>query len=199
MSYALKNNEQGFTLVEVVIGLAISLILMGVAVSIFNVQRKSYSMQEQVTEMQQNVRATMDMMVREIRMAGYDPTESGFVGIGTNTTTLLQILADLNGNGTTTGINEDNEDITYRYYNASDATYPREIKRKTGTESQSLAENIDGCNFLYYDGNSIATTTASSIRQIRITVTGMTDKPDPNFGFSYGTLTSLVTPKNLSY
>ena len=105
MSYALKNNEQGFTLIEVVIGLAISLILMGVAVSIFNVQRKSYSLQEQVTEMQQNVRATMDMMVREIRMAGYDPTESGFVGIGTNTTTLLQILADLNGNGTTTGIN----------------------------------------------------------------------------------------------
>ena len=196
MSYALKNNEQGFTLIEVVIGLAISLILMGVAVSIFNVQRKSYSLQEQVTEMQQNVRAAMDMMVREIRMAGYDPTESGFVGIGTNTTTLLQILADIDGNGTSTGTNED---ITYRYYNANDATNPRQIKRNTGGGFQPLAENIDGCNFLYYDGNGIATTTASSIRQIRITVTGMTDKPDPNFGFSYGTLTSLVTPENLSY
>ena len=196
MSYALKNKEQGFTLVELVIGLAISLILMGVAVSIFNVQRKSYSLQEQVTEMQQNVRATMDMMVREIRMAGYDPTASGFIGIGTNTTTLLQILADLDGNGTST---DTNEDITYRYYNASDATYPRQIKRNTGGGFQPFSENIDGCDFLYYDGNGIATTTASSIRQIRITVTGMTDKPDPNFGFSYGTLTSLVTPENLSY
>jgi type IV pilus assembly protein PilW len=196
MSYVLKNNEQGFTLVELVIGLAISLILMGVAVSIFNVQRKSYSLQEQLTEMQQNVRATMDMMVREIRMAGYDPTESGFVGIGTNTTTLLQILADLDGNGTST---DTNEDITYRYYNANDATYPRQIKRNTGGGFQPFSENIDGCDFLYYDGNGIATTTASSIRQIRITVTGMTDKQDPNFGFSYGTLTSLVTPKNLSY
>ena len=195
MSYALKNNEQGFTLVELVIGLAISLILMGVAVSIFNVQRKSYSLQEQVTEMQQNVRATMDMMVREIRMAGYDPTESGFVGIGTNTTTLLQILADLDGNGTST---DTNEDITYRYYDASDAT-PLEIKRNTGGGFQPFAENIDGCNFLYYDGNGIATTTVSSIRQIRITVTGRTDKSDPNFGYSYGTLTSLVTPENLSY
>lgn len=197
MSYALKNNEQGFTLIEVVIGLAISLILMGVAVSIFNVQRKSYSMQEQVTEMQQNVRATMDMMVREIRMAGYDPTESGFVGIGTNTTTLLQILADLDGNGTTTGTYEN---ITYQYYNASAGTLSCQIRRNLGTEStESLAENINACNFLYYDSNGIATTTASSIRQIRITVTGMTDKPDPNFGFSYGTLTSLVTPENLSY
>ena len=196
MSYALKNKEQGFTLVELVIGLAISLILMGVAVSIFNVQRKSYSLQEQVTEMQQNVRATMDMMVREIRMAGYDPTASGFVGIGTNTTTLLQILADLDGNGTST---DTNEDITYRYYNASDATYPRQIKRNTGGGFQPFSENIDGCDFLYYDGNGIATTTASSIRQIRITVTGMTDKPDSSTRYRYGTLTSLVTPENLSY
>ena len=197
MSYALKNNEQGFTLIEVVIGLAISLILMGVAVSIFNVQRKSYIMQEQVTEMQQNVRAAMDMMVREIRMAGYDPTASGFFGIGTNTTTLLQILADLDGNGTSTGTNED---ITYYYYNANDATYPREIKRNTGGGGfQPLAENIDGCNFLYYDGNGIATTTASSIRQIQITVTGRTDKPDSSNRYSYGTLTSRVTPINLGY
>lgn len=196
MSYALKNNERGFTLIELMISLAICLILMGVAVSIFNVQRKSYSMQEQVTEMQQNVRASMDIMVREIRMAGYDPTESGLVGIGTNTTELLQILADLDGNGTTTGTHED---ITYRYYNANDATYPREIKRKTGGSTfQPFAEDIDGCNFLYYDGNGIATTTASSIRQIRITVTGRTAKADPNFGYSYGTLTSLVTPENLS-
>ncbi len=197
MSYTLKNNAQGFTLIEVVVGLAISLILMGVAVTIFNVQRKSYSMQEQVTEMQQNVRAAMDTMVREIRMAGYDPTGAGFVGIGTNTTTLLQILADLDGNGTTTGTHED---ITYRYYNANDATYPRKIKRKTeGSTFQPLAENIEECNFLYYDGNGIVTTIASSIRQIQITITGRTSKSDPNYGYNYGTLTSRVTPINLSY
>ncbi len=196
MSYALKNNAQGFTLIEVVIGLAISLILLGVAASMFNVQRKSYIMQEQVTEMQQNVRAAMDMMVREIRMAGYDPTESGSVGIGTNTTALLQILADLDGNGTST---DTNEDITYRYYNANDATYPREIRRNTGGVFQPIAENIDGCNFLYYDGNGIATTTASSIRQIQITIIGRTANPDPSFGYIYGTLTSRVTPINLGY
>ena len=196
MTYSLKNNEHGFTLIEVVIGLAICLILMGVAVSIFNVQRESYSLQEQVTEMQQNVRASMDMMVREIRMSGYDPSDSGFAGIGTNTSTLLQILADIDGNGTTTG---SNEDITYRYYDANDATYPREIQRDTGTGFQPLAENIEACNFLYYNSSGVATATASSIRQIRITITGRTAKTDPNFGYSYGTLTALVTPENLNY
>lgn len=195
MLYAPKHKEHGFTLIELVIGLAITMILMGIAISIFNVQRKSYSMQEQVTEMQQTVRTAMDMMVREIRMAGYDPTNAGFVGIATNTTTLLRILSDLDGNGTTNG---SYEDITFRYYDANDATYPRQIKRDIGGGFQPLAENMDGCNFLYYDANGIETTTASSIRQIRITLTGRTTNADSNFGYRYGTLTSLITPENLS-
>ncbi|TVL98919.1 MAG: hypothetical protein CV087_19935 [Candidatus Brocadia sp. WS118] len=197
MFSALKNNKQGFTLIEVVIGLAICMILMGVTVKIFQVQRKSYSMQEQVTEMQQNIRAAMDMMVREIRMTGYDPTGAGFAGIGTNTSGLLQILADIDGNGTTT---DTNEDITYLYYDTNDALYPCEIKRKThGASFQPFAENIDGCNFLYYDNNGVATSTASSVRQIRITITGRTTKADSNYGYRYGTLTSLVIPENLNY
>ncbi|MFN3532314.1 MAG: PilW family protein [Candidatus Brocadia sp.] len=196
MSYQQKNNERGFTLVEFVIGLAISLILLGVTVSMLNVERKSYSFQEQVTEMQQNIRAATDMMVREIRMAGYDPSGAGFTGIGTHTTELLQILADLDGNGTTTGTYED---ITYRYYNASDVTYPRQIWRNTGTESQTLAENIEALNFSYYDGDGIATSTASSIRQIQITITGRTANAIPDFGYDYATLTSRVTPVNLGY
>jgi type IV pilus assembly protein PilW len=197
MSHGLKNNERGFALTEVVIGLAIGLILMGVAVSMLNVQRKSYSFQEQVTEMQQNIRAAADMMIREIRMAGYDPSGSGLVGIGTHTATLLQILADHDGNGTTTGTNED---ITYRYYDANDASYPRQIKRKTGGGTfQPFAEHIDALNFSYYDGNGVATSTASTIRQIEITIRGRTAKNDPVFGYRYGTLTSRITPKNLGY
>lgn len=198
MSFELKHDERGFTLVELMIGLAISMILMGVAASIFNVQRKSCSLQEQVTGMQQNVRAAMDMMIREVRMAGYEPSgiNTEFVGIGTHTTTLLQILADLDGDGTTAGTHED---ITYCYYNANDATYPREIKRKTGDSTfQPFAQDIDGCAFLYYDGNGVATSTASSIRQIRITITGRTAKVAPNLGYSYGTLTSRITPENLN-
>ncbi len=196
MSDTLKNHEHGFTLIEAVIALAITLLLTSVAVSIFNVQRKSYSMQEQVTEMQQNMRAALDMMVREIRMAGYDPTETSLAGIGTNTVTSLQILADLDGNGTSTGTNEN---ITYRYYNATDATYPRQIRRNTGAGFQPFIENVEDCNFLYYDSYGIATSTASSIRQIQITLTGRTSKTNPGFGYSYGTMTSLVIPENLNY
>lgn len=194
-----KNNEQGFTLIEAVVGLAISLILLGVAIVVFNVQRKTFIMQEQVAEMQQNIRAAMDMMAREIAMAGYNPTGAAFNGIGTQTSTLVQILADLNGNGTTTA--DSNEDITYRYYDVNDATYPLQLKRKTGAGSyQPFAQNIQSFSLSYLDSNGVTTSNPSSIRQIRVTITGRTGKIDPDTGdYKYGTLTSSVTPKNLGY
>ncbi len=204
MSYSLKNNEQGFTMVELVVGLAISLILLGIAVKIFLVQQRAYNVQEQLSEMQQNIRAATDMIVRETKMAGYDPTDLGFDGIGNNSSaTSIQILADLDGTDTTTGTNED---ITYKYYGDPDF----QIKRKgsTGGNFQPLAENIQAFDLLYFDatdGPDIGTSTPADIRKIKITITGRTAKADPDLkrvdgvGYRYGTLTTFVTPENLDF
>ena len=203
MSYSLKNNEQGFTMMELVVGLAISLILMGIAVKIFLVQQKSFNVQGQLSEMQQNIRAATDMIVRETKMAGYDPTDLGFDGIGNNSSaTSIQILADLDGTETTTGANED---ITYKYYGDPDF----QIKRKgsTGGNFQPLAENIQVFTLSYFNANSvdIGTSTPADIRQIKITITGRTAKADPDLkradgvGYRYGTLTTFVTPENLDF
>ncbi len=204
MYYSPKNNEQGFTMVEIMVALAISLILMGIAVKIFLVQQKAYNVQGQLSEMQQNIRAATDMIVRETKMAGYDPIETGFNGI-TYDIFQLRILADTAElpDGTTTGTNED---ITYKYYGDPDF----KIKRKgsTGGSFQPLAENIQAFIFDYYDAGGVGTTTSTAIRQIKITITGRTDKPDPDldrvdgpsaFGYRYGTLTTFVTPENLDF
>jgi type IV pilus assembly protein PilW len=204
MSYSLKNNEQGFTMVELVVGLAISLILMGIAVKIFLVQQRAYNVQGQLSEMQQNIRAATDMIVRETKMAGYDPTDLGFDGIGNNSSaTSIQILADLDGNGLTT---DPNEDITYKYYDDPDF----QIKRKGSTAGsfQPLGENITGFTVLYFDATGppdIGTSTPADIRQIKITITGRTAKVDPDrkrvdgVGYRYGTLTTFITPENLDF
>jgi len=71
MNYYDRNNERGFTLVELLITMTISLIILTALSSTFLMQRKIYDVQEQVVEMVQNARAAMDMMTREIRMAGY--------------------------------------------------------------------------------------------------------------------------------
>jgi len=196
MSYSPENNERGFTIVELVVGLAIGLILLGVAVKIFLVQQRSYSVQEQLSEMQQNIRSAMDMIVRETKMAGYNPAGAIFDGIEYDATkTQLRILADLDGDGTTTGTNED---ITYSH----DDT---DLQIERNGAGNPIAENITEFTFDYYDASGTGTDTSTAIRQIEISITGRTDKTDPDLkrvdgvGYRYGTLTTHVTPENLDF
>ncbi|RZB30605.1 MAG: hypothetical protein SRB1_02885 [Desulfobacteraceae bacterium Eth-SRB1] len=198
-----KNRESGFTLVELLIAMTIGLLILAALSSTFLMQRKTYDIQEQIVEMVQTARAAMDMMTREIRMAGYDPTDAGFDGITYNADQ-LQIQADIDndaGTGVPDGDTGDaNENIVYKYYNTSE--YPYQIKRKTGNGSfQPFAENIQPFTFEYLDSAGSATTTTADIRQIKITITARTSKADADYsangGYRTHTLTSLVTPRNL--
>lgn len=188
MSYSFNNKEEGFTIIESLVSVAIGSLLIGIALSMFNVQRKTFSVEEQLSEMQQNVRSAMDMMVREIRMAGYDPTGIGFNGISNATSGTITILLDLPDNGTVTSSSDEN--VTY-YYDAADLQIER------NGPGNPIAENITALSFSYLDGNGTVTSTLNDIRQIQIAITGKTKKADPGYGYRYGTITSSVTPKNL--
>ena len=66
-----QKQAQGFTLVELLIAMVISLIVMGAIYGTFKSQQDSFLVQSQVTSMQQNLRAGMYVMSRDIQMAGY--------------------------------------------------------------------------------------------------------------------------------
>jgi len=70
---AVLNSHKGFTLIELMISLAVASIVTAGIYGFYHVQQKSAVTQQLVVEMQQNIRATMSLMKREIRMAGYDP------------------------------------------------------------------------------------------------------------------------------
>ena len=95
----------GFKLVELLIAMTVGLLVFAAAVGAFNLQSKIYDVQSQVTEMIQNARAAMVVMVGEIRMAGYDPAGAGFDGIPYDPDR-LQIVADLDGDGNPTETGE---------------------------------------------------------------------------------------------
>jgi prepilin-type N-terminal cleavage/methylation domain-containing protein len=63
-------NKRGLTLIELLIVLVISSILIAGIYRTFIHQQHTYTVQEQVVDMQQNVRMAINQMVREIRMAG---------------------------------------------------------------------------------------------------------------------------------
>jgi len=70
-SSSIRKNELGFTLIEILIALAISGIVLTAIYNLYISQSRTYTVQEQVSEMQQNARVAMDIVSRHIRMAGF--------------------------------------------------------------------------------------------------------------------------------
>lgn len=192
-----KDWSKGFSLIELLIAMAVGTMVIAALSNVFVMQRKSQSVQEQVAEMQQNARAGIEMMSRDLRIAGYDPggsaTTAGIAAAASSSVTFRQ---DLDGNGDTSGTDES---ITYSLYTESGI---QKIGRNTGSGNVSVAENIQGLSFTYYDASGAVTATLASIREIRFTVTSQTGKPDPNYALNGGyrtcTLSSRVIPRNLA-
>lgn len=193
--------QKGFSIVEILISLAIGLIVLAALASTFIAQNKAYNVQEQVTGMLQAARAGMDIMGREIIMAGFDPAEemqltdpdaSKFVGIplpASNPASVIEIYADLNGDEDTA---DPNEHIIYAFANG-------QLTRKTGSGApQPFIDNVEDFKVEYWkaDGTTKATST-EDIRQVRVTLTVGTGRADVDYPRTR-TLTSSFIPRNLN-
>lgn len=71
----MKNHDRlttraGFTLIELLVSMAVSLVVLFATLQLFENSQKTYVSQEDVAEMQQNVRVAKLYMERDIRMAG---------------------------------------------------------------------------------------------------------------------------------
>ena len=190
------NTERGFTLIELLVSMAISAIVLGGVAASFVSQSRSYDAQAAVNEMHQRARVAMDMMTRDIRMAGYNPTGANFVKVNKPEPRHIKLKADLNGDGDT---DDTYEFISYKYKNSE-----KKIERKDGDDPavfETFLEQIEDLTFDTLDKDGNVTAVSADIRLIQITITARTAKRDPNYplndGFRTYTLKSLVSPRNL--
>jgi prepilin-type N-terminal cleavage/methylation domain-containing protein len=187
----------GFTLTELMVVMAIGLTLLAAVTTTFVSQTRVYNAQEQINEMQQNARGALDVITRELKMAGYKPNGGSFDGI-TYSTSQLMIQTDLDGNGAISTSSTANERIVYSYDDAN-----KQITRAVGTGAAAvLADNISAFTFAYLDSTGAATTVSGNIRQVTVSITARTAKPDPNHTADGGhrtyTVSSTITPPNLA-
>ncbi len=194
-------NQDGVTLTELMVALVMGLATVAAVYSIHLVQVRQRIVQEDVMAMQQNARAAMDLMTRELRMAGYDPmgvnrdggSSNDFPGVVYHPAE-LHIASDLNGNGLLT---DSNESIVF-LHDASDLT----LKRKVGGGGrQPVAEHIQSLAIQYFDDRAVLTTDLEHIRMVELTLTAQTEHSDPSYsnndGFRTFILRSRVIPRNL--
>ncbi len=186
----------GFTLIEVLIALAISGILLGGVYAQFTSQQASYLAQDQVVEMQQNLRAGISYMTQELRMAGYDPYSSGTAGIETTnpTSVVFTYVADDDkldndnadgDNDTSTGADETGElqTITFDLYDAY-GDGDNDIGRQAGDSASTkrvIAENIEALEFRYLDADGAVVTDPNDIKTVQISILARVGKRDRNF------------------
>ena len=139
----------GFSLVELLVAMAITAVVMTAVFKIYTTQQNSYLLQEQVAEMQQNGRTAKYVMTKEIRMAGYDPTglaKAGFITAGGE---IIHFTMDITGGDET--ITVPGDDITYSVFVDDDAV--EKLGRNDGSGNQAVVENIDAVGFAYAYAN----------------------------------------------
>ena len=176
-----QNKNKGFTLVEILLAMALAGIVTAGIYSLYNSQQKSYATQEQRSQLQARMRTALYFLERDISMAGCDPTGKTDAGIILASSSTIRLTADRDADGDPT---EYNEDITYGLYTSGGV---KKLGRKTPAtaSNQPVAEYIDALDFVYLDadGNPLATpvTDPRKIRSIQITLVGRTAAPDPNY------------------
>src|SRR5262249_61745531 len=98
MQYCKLRNITGFTLTELMVAMAIGMVVLSAVTTTFMAQARFYNAQEQINEMQQNARGALDVITRELKMAGYKPNGGTFDGVDYKVSQVM-IQANLHGNG----------------------------------------------------------------------------------------------------
>ncbi len=147
--------EQGFSLIELMISMAISGIVLAGVYASYQDQLRTSMTQERIVDMNQNLRAAMVSLERDLRMAGANPSGDADVDIVTATGSILEFRMDDDGsdtnwaNGNTTDQGErirfdlDSGNLR-RWSNADGETVLANVVH--------LARNVDALNFVYLDG-----------------------------------------------
>jgi Tfp pilus assembly protein PilW len=189
--------DNGFTMVDILVGLAMASVLMAAVVSLFTSMGRSYTTQNVAADVQQVARGGVEMMIQEIRMAGLNPAGTAAAGIVDDFDTENGFHADHNGLIAPTDANNlaftmdvdrdgridhctdgsggcsaaddnvDSELIAYRINNG-------ELEKYRGASAfwEGLTEsNVSNLSFTYYDETGAQTTARDEIRTVEISMT----------------------------
>jgi prepilin-type N-terminal cleavage/methylation domain-containing protein len=147
-------DQDGFTLVELMVAMSIFLLILVGIFQVFDPSRNAYQVSERKLDVQQNARVAMDRMARQIRMTGYFPENvdnnnandlSNPIQVATESA--LSVAGDLDGTG-----------ASNVYTFCRDAAGLRRVQGAIGAGASYtcangtlMAESVTALNFAYFD------------------------------------------------
>jgi hypothetical protein len=178
MTAMTRSRSQGFSLLELLVASAIFFsFLVGVSV-IYAHSHRTYRRGQSRMEVQQNARIATETMLRELRRAGYDPSEAiaelpSSSAVQAAAADAVTFVCDVDGDGVS-------DEVTYRQRGAE---VLREVAAWDGSDfpaptTDQLADGVSAFTLTYYDGAAalpapVAVLSLPSIRRIGIRLVTM--------------------------
>jgi hypothetical protein len=159
----------------------------------FKNQHETYILQGLGASAQQNLRAGMLFMEREIRMAGCDPLGSADAKITEADANKISFTLDYRGAAADSDPDGDsgdtNENITYALKTINNKN---NLMRTEGGNENMIAENIGALDFVYLDGASppnvlptpLTEANRANIRSVQITMVAVNDQGLPGYFYT---------------
>ena len=209
-------DTKGVTLIELLIAFVICGLVIAGIYRVFVAQTRAYTVQDQVVEVQQGIRSAMEILLRDLRMAGYD-NDSPTSKIGIANPIIV-------GDHSVTVSYEYDDTTQYTIAYWRDVATERMLRQLTTTKApppdgdgsvtagpqEVLLENVKALDFSYgvdtnsdgaMDGNWVSAggTGIGKVVAVRVVLTAKADQTDPDVKdwVSPRTLTSAVTMRNL--
>ncbi|OKY76722.1 MAG: hypothetical protein BM485_01225 [Desulfobulbaceae bacterium DB1] len=197
-------DEKGYSLVELMIVVAVSGVIMAGLAMVYSAQSKSYSAHDDVANIQQDLRGALAILTMEIRKAGCDPTESNSAGILVASLNHFRFTMDIRGNAVNANsadgdVDDVDEDIAYGFQAGQDTNNDGIVDnggaawsgagtlgRQTGNAGgfQGVANNIDALEFNYMLNDGTTTLTPpdlSKIRAVQVSLLARSANPAQDF------------------
>jgi Tfp pilus assembly protein PilW len=164
----------GLTLVELLVGLAIALVVVGALAALAQTTLGTWRRTHAATTATEEALSALDQMVRDLRQAGYDPRRRAAAGLGPFAADQVTLTADLDGDGRID--TRSREHVSYRRAGRSG-----DLIRVLGRQAMPLLTGLaaDGLRLAYYDaaGAEIAPGDAGAADAVRVVVVTLVTRP----------------------
>jgi prepilin-type N-terminal cleavage/methylation domain-containing protein len=180
--------RSGFTIIELMIAMAVLLVVVAYLTEMLTRQGRAYTVVDQVTEAQQNLRAIADLMERELRVTGFMVPEGAAV-CGVDQTNGPDVLYVTDADA----LDPTNERIL-----GIGATIQGGFNGTGGNENLALDDKvIDGQKFYDTDGDGAADSDfLESVNPFRTGGVIVADRLDPTRGASCGIVNNVNAASN---
>jgi prepilin-type N-terminal cleavage/methylation domain-containing protein len=190
-----STESKGFTLLELLVVLLVFTFIIGGVFNVLGQSQKRYQFEQDVAESQQMARNCIEIMEREIRLAGFPKTSYYDSALGWTASNSNRVARKFVApSGTTTSpthmvfegdIDEDGIVEVVEYRLNSGALERSAVDKPAGggawvSAFRAVAQNASAASFNYFDSSGTATTDPTNVSrvQIRLGLTTATVAPE---------------------